>query len=143
MTHRLRTRRAVVFVALVLGAAAIAGCSKDHKLKVTDLDPQEGDFTGGSSVHFTGTGFLQEDGSPRQVKVYFGLPDHLVQGTVIRTEGDTNLYVLAPGGPKGKAVDILLRFDPGGELTIHNKFKYVEVSQAGVEDLGTGSGSSK
>jgi len=132
----------VVLVALALVAAA--GCSKDHKLKVTGLEPQEGDFGGGTTVHFTGSGFLQEDGSPRQVKVYFGSGNEKLQGTVIRTEGDSSLYVSAPGGPKNKVVDILLVFQPGGELTIHNKFKYIEQSQAGVEDLdttGSGSGS--
>ena len=121
---------------LVLGA-----CSNDKKLKVFGIDPITGDFNGGQTVKVKGNGF-QADGNPLAVKVYFGTR----QASIIRFEGDSDLYVTAPGGKKGEVVDVLVIFQPGGESRLTKAFTYVEPISADVEDLGgggSGSGSSK
>ncbi len=78
-------------------------------------------------------------GSPqtaaRNAKVYFGSR----QGTVERFASDTELIVVAPGGKVGDQVDVLLTFEPGGELKIPKGFTFVDKSTPppSVNDLGT------
>jgi hypothetical protein len=67
-----------------------------------------------------GRRFLKD--GPRNVKVYFGSR----QGTVIRFQSDGQLIVQAPGGKADETVDVLLVFDPGGQLKLPNAFQFVE-----------------
>ncbi len=91
-------------------------------LAVTGIEPERGDVEGGTYVRIRGARFL-EDG-PRNVKVYFGSR----QGTVVRFASDGELIVEAPGGRPGEQVDVLVIFDPGGELKLPNAFTFVDKS---------------
>jgi hypothetical protein len=120
---------------LLLGASfALAACgSADTKLKVTGIEPERGDVDGGTYVRIKGNRFIAD--GPRSAKVYFGSR----QGTVVRFQSDSELIVEAPGGKPNEVVDVLIIFDPGGQLKIPNGFTFVEKNQGGpnVNDLNT------
>jgi hypothetical protein len=67
------------------------------------------------------------------VKVYFGGQ----QGMVSRFASDSELIVEAPGGKPNDVVDVLIVFDPGGQLKIPKGFRYVEhnATPPTVDDL--------
>jgi hypothetical protein len=128
------TRRLPLLPLVVLLAMAAAACgSEDTKLKVTGIEPEQGDVDGGTYVRIKGNRFIK-DGA-RNAKVYFG--SH--QGTVIRFASDNELIVEAPGGKAGEVVDVLIIFEPGGELKIPKGFTFVEKDTSGysVDDLDT------
>ena len=129
------TRRLSLLPLVVLLAMAAAACgSEDTKLKVTGIEPAKGDVDGGTYVRIKGNRFLR-DGA-RNAKVYFGSR----QGTVIRFASDSELIVEAPGGKPDEVVDVLIIFEPGGELKIPKGFTFVEKhNDEGykVEDLDT------
>ena len=110
----------------------ISACgSENSKLMVTGIEPDHGDSDGGSYVRIRGNRFTAD--GPRAVKVYFGGR----QGTVSRFASDSELIVEAPGGTPNEVVDVLIVFDPGGQLKIPNGFKYFEHNSAPptVDDL--------
>jgi len=118
---------------LLLGL--VAACNKDNpKLTVTGLDPDHGDIEGGSYVRIKGNRFTAD--GPRSAKVYFGGR----QGSVVRFESDSELVVQAPGGKPNEVVDVLIIFDPGGQLKIANGFRFQEKATAApsVDDLNIG-----
>ena len=119
-------------LALVLAVAAACG-SSDTKLKVTGIEPDKGDVEGGTYVRVKGNRFIA-DGA-RNAKVYFGSR----QGTVVRFASDSELIVEAPGGKPNETVDLLIIFEPGGELKIPKAFTFVEKNNAApqVQDLDT------
>jgi len=127
-----------LLVALALGASA---CGEDDpKLKVTDLSPDTGDASGGTYVVIKGNRFIKD--GPRNAKIYFGSR----QGSIVRFQSDSELIVQAPGGKVDDVVDVLVIFDPGGQLTIKKAFKFVDKDDAGysVDDLeGVGIGKKK
>src|SRR4051812_3017127 len=117
---------------LALVFALATGCgSSDTKLKVTGIEPEKGDAEGGTYVRIKGNRFIA-DGA-RNAKVYFGSR----QGTVVRFASDSELIVEAPGGKAGDTVDVLIIFEPGGELKIAKGFTFVEKNGAApsVDDL--------
>lgn len=118
--------------ALVVALAAACG-SSDTKLKVTGIEPEKGDIEGGTYVRIKGNRFIA-DGA-RNAKVYFGSR----QGTVVRFASDSELIVEAPGGKPNEQVDVLIIFEPGGELKIPHGFMFVEKTNtpAQVQDLNT------
>jgi hypothetical protein len=123
------TRRLVLPALLLL---AISACGdKDTKLKVTGIEPEKGDVEGGTYVRIKGNRFI--DDGPRNAKVYFGSR----QGTVVRFASDSELIVEAPGGKPNEKVDVLIIFDPGGQLRIKDGFTFVEKNNepASVDDL--------
>jgi hypothetical protein len=124
------TRRLPLLPLVLLLALAACG-SEDTKLKVTGIDPETGSTEGGTYVRIAGNRFIA-DGA-RNAKVYFGSR----QGTVIRFASDKELIVEAPGGKPNEKVDVLIIFEPGGELKIPNGFTFVEkdYTPATVEDL--------
>ncbi len=126
-----RKRTIALLVVLVAAAAAGAGCGEDKKLKVFGLEPNQGDYQGGTTVHIKGNGF-QADGV-KNAKVYFG--DR--QGTVIKFDGDADLYVTAPGGKKGETVDVKIIFEPGGVIPVPKSYTFVEIKGTDVDDLST------
>jgi len=126
-----RRTRTVVVAVLVAAAAAAAGCGEDKKLKVYGLEPNQGDFQGGTTVHIKGNGF--QAGGVKNAKVYFG--DR--QGTVIKFDGDKDLYVTAPGGKKGETVDVKIIFEPGGQIPVPKSYTFVEIKDTDVDDLST------
>ena len=106
----------LLLVVLGLGACG----SEDTKLKVTGIEPEKGEVEGGTYVRIKGNRFIA-DGA-RNAKVYFGSR----QGTVVRFASDQELIVEAPGGKLGEKVDVLIIFEPGGELRIPKGFEYIE-----------------
>ncbi|MFT3692662.1 MAG: IPT/TIG domain-containing protein [Kofleriaceae bacterium] len=90
------------------------------KLKLTGIEPAKGDVDGGTYVRITGNRFIA-DGA-RNAKVYFGNR----QGTVVRFASDTELIVEAPGGKVGEVVDVLVIFEPGGEMKLPQAFTFIE-----------------
>ena len=116
----------------LLLAVVLAACgSSDTKLKVTGIDPEKGDVEGGTYVRIKGNRFIA-DGA-RNAKVYFGSR----QGTVVRFASDSELIVEAPGGKPNENVDVLIIFEPGGELKIPKGFTFVEKNNSApqVQDL--------
>ena len=119
---------------LLLLLIGIAACgSSDTKLKVTGIEPEKGDVDGGTYVRIKGNRFIA-DGA-RNAKVYFGSR----QGTVVRFASDSELIVEAPGGKPNEVVDVLIIFEPGGEMKISKGFTFVEktTTTPSVEDLNT------
>jgi len=138
-------RRFLVALVLLVGIIGVGACGeKDTKLKVTGLEvpgsrapaggPEQGDVDGGTYVIIKGNRFTAD--GPRNAKVYFGSR----QGTVVRFANDHELVVQAPGGKTDEVVDVLVIFEPGGELRIKNAFKFVEKNDTApsVDDLNTG-----
>ncbi len=116
----------------LLAMASSGGCGDDDpKLKVTNLSPAKGDIEGGTYVVIKGNRFIKD--GPRNAKVYFGSR----QGTVVRFQSDSELIVQAPGGRPDEVVDVLLIFDPGGQLKIPNAFTFVDKDDTGpsIDDL--------
>ena len=102
----------------------------EGKLKVTGLEPASGDSMGGQIVVINGQGFMK---TTRTAKVYFG--DQA--GNVIRFRNDGELIVEAPGGKPDLTVDVLVVFEPGGEITIPKAYTFREKKSLEVKDLGT------
>ena len=109
-----------------LFAAAACG-SNDTKLKVTSIDPDHGDADGGQYVKIYGNRFTA-DGT-RNAKVYFGSR----KGTVVRFASDSELVVEAPGGKPNETVDVLILFEPGGELRIAKAFTFKEKAAPSID----------
>jgi hypothetical protein len=129
----LRPAALVLLSGLAGGVVAVAaGCGSDNpKLMVTGIEPDRGDAEGGTYVRIRGNRFTAD--GPRSAKVYFGGR----QGMVSRFESDSVLIVEAPGGKPNEVVDVLIIFDPGGQLKIPGGFRFVEKSHGGpsVDDL--------
>jgi hypothetical protein len=125
------TIRSLFAVCLLVGLVSFAGCKEDKKLKVTGIEPSSGDFQGGTKVTIKGNRFIK-DGN-RAASVYFGGK----KADVLGFSGDAQLIVKTPGGNPGEKVDVLIIFEPGGEITLKQAFTYVEPKEAGVEDLDT------
>ena len=112
-------------------AMAAAGCGgNDGKLKVTGLDPSSGDSMGGQIVFIKGQAFMK---TARTAKVYFGDQP----GNVIRFKSDEEIVVEAPGGKPDATVDVLVVFEPGGEITIPKAYTFREKKSLDVKDLKT------
>jgi IPT/TIG domain len=110
-------------------SVAFASCGgNDGKLKVTSIEPTSGDTMGGQIVVISGQGFMK---STRTAKVYFG--DQ--QGNVIRFRSDGELIVEAPGGKADTSVDVLVVFEPGGEITIPKGYTFKEKKGMDAKDL--------
>ncbi len=106
------------------GGGGTGSAAPATTLKVTGLEPALGDTAGGTYAVIKGEGFIKD--GPRNVKVYFGSR----QGTVIRFQSDRELIVQAPGGKPNETVDLLLVFDPGGQMKVPNAFKFVDKQSA-------------
>src|SRR5438105_9564021 len=109
-----------IFLLLLVAIGLTACGNSDSKLKVTGIEPDKGDVEGGTYVKIYGNRFVA-DGA-RNAKVYFGKR----QGTVVRFASDSELIVEAPGGGPNETVDVLIIFEPGGELKIPKAFTFVE-----------------
>ena len=100
-------------------------------VRVTGIEPNSGDALGGTYVRILGNRFTS-DGA-RSAKIYFG--GRLAAPP--RFASDAEMVVEAPGGEPGKTVDVLIIFEPGGELKIANGFSYYERKTRTIEDVGT------
>jgi hypothetical protein len=113
----------LLFGCLSLAAAACG--ETDRTLKVTGLEPENGDINGDTHVIIKGNRFVAD--GPRKADVYFGTQQSgYRKGTVVRFASDKQLIVRTPGGKQGEVVDVLVMFEPGGQLRIPNAFTYVE-----------------
>ena len=114
-----------VFGLLVVGLLALtAACKTDLTLKVTGIEPDKGDFEGGTYVRIKGNGFLvdkQGNSAPANAKVYFGSR----QGEVVRFASSEELIVQAPGGKVDQTVDVLVIVEGRGEIKLPKAFKFV------------------
>jgi hypothetical protein len=128
-----------LLLALVALGGVIACSDDDPKLKVTDLSPITGDTEGGTFVVIKGNRFLKD--GPRNAKVYFGSR----QAQIIRWQSDSELIVQAPPGKPDEVVDVLVIFDPGGQLTLKKVFKYIERDDSlpSIDQIEVGKGKSK
>jgi hypothetical protein len=121
-------------LALLVGAGGLAAtaCGNENtKLMVTGLDPEKGDAAGRTTVRIKGNRFTAD--GPRTAKVYFaGRP-----AEVTGFENDSTLVVVAPGGKPNELADVLIVFDPGGQLKIPGAFRFVEKNQTAptIDDL--------
>jgi hypothetical protein len=113
----------------LLAFLAVACDSNDGKLKVTGLEPRSGDALGNQYVIVHGQNFQKTN---RSAKIYFGDQS----GQVIKFQGDDEMVVVAPGGKAGETVDVLIKFDPGGEIMIPKAYTFIEKKDVGVDDLG-------
>ena len=117
-------------------ALAAAACGEtDRTLKVTGLEPDRGDVNGDQYVIIKGNRFVAD--GPRKADVYFGTQQTgYRKGTVVRFASDKQLIVRTPGGKPGEVVDVLVMFEPGGQLRIPNAFTYVaKGAGASINDL--------
>ncbi len=114
----------LLLVGLLLGA-----CKNNQPLSVTRMEPNEGDYMGGTYVRIFGHRFTQ-DGA-RNAKIYFGSR----QAGLPNFKTDSEIVVEAPGGKIGETVDVLIIFEPGGELKIPRGFTYVEHKATTIDDL--------
>ena len=118
-------------LSLVVGSLGLGACdSNDGKLKVTGIEPRSGDHMGGTYVIVHGQNFQKVN---RAAKIYFGG----VPGNVVRFSGDDEMIAVAPGGKPGDTVDVMVVFEPGGEINIPKGFTFVEKKSVDVKDLGT------
>ena len=120
MFRRTRLLFSPATLVLLSGLATAACGGENPKLMVTGIEPDKGDAEGGTYVRIRGNRFTAD--GPRNVKVYFGGR----QGNVSRFESDNVLIVEAPGGKPDEVVDVLIVFDPGGQLKIPQGFRYYE-----------------
>jgi hypothetical protein len=91
-------------------------------LSLTGIEPERGDASGGTYVLLRGARFTAD--GPRSAKVYFGSR----QGSVVRVQSDTEMIVEAPGAKPNETVDILVLFEPGGQVVLRDAFTYVDTS---------------
>ena len=110
----IRTLSAGMFI---LGLSA---CS--NELKVSEIDPPNGTFSGGEEVVIKGNGFQPGRGG---VTVKFGKKD--AQAVVVESSG--TIKVTTPGGDKNTTVDVSVVFDDGKAFQIKNGFHFIDTSQ--------------
>ncbi|MEZ4404552.1 MAG: IPT/TIG domain-containing protein [Kofleriaceae bacterium] len=125
--------RLVLLFGLALGGAGLvmgAGACKsgDGKLRVTGIEPRTGDSMGGQFVVISGGAFTK---ATRTAKIYFG--DQ--QGRFIRFRSDSEMIAEAPGGKPDTTVDVLVVFEPGGEITIPKGYTFKEKRGINPDDL--------
>jgi len=109
--------RPLLYSAFLLAAA---GCSND--LKVSEVDPPNGAFTGGEEVLIRGNGFQPGRGG---VVVKFGRKE----ATAVAVESGDKIKVMTPAGDKSSTVDISVVFDDGKAFMLKNGFHYVDTTQ--------------
>jgi hypothetical protein len=102
---------------------ALNACS--NELKVSEVDPPTGTFSGGEEVVIKGNGFQPGRGG---VTVKFGKRD----ATAVVVASSDKINVTTPAGDKNSAVDITVIFDDGRAFKLTNGFHYVEGGQGRV-----------
>ena len=125
--------RRLLLVALgLLCGLALGACAEDPKLKVSSIDPEKGDIDGGTYVVIKGNRFTAD--GPRLAHVYFG--GRLASFGGYLTDGE--MVVRSPAGKPNEKVDILIVFEPGGEIRLKGAYTYIEKREAPrIDDLDT------
>ena len=120
--------RTLLWIALAL-ALFVGACGKDEGLKITGVEPKQGNYQGGDIVTIQGTGF--QSGGAKGVKVYFGN----AAAKVLAFRGDDELRVEVPGGKEGETVDIEIIFDDSRHNKIEKAYKYINPTGLDVKDF--------
>ena len=107
---------------LLVGLAFIGLAACSNELKVSEVDPPNGTFSGGEEVTIKGNGFQPGRGG---VTVKFGKRD----AAAVVVESDSTIKVTTPTGDKNTTVDITVMFDDGKAFQIKNGFHYIDTTQ--------------
>jgi hypothetical protein len=104
----------------LLLAGGLAACS--NELRVSEIDPPNGTFSGGEEVVIKGNGFQPGRGG---VTVKFGRRE----ATAVAVESGDKIKVMTPAGDKSSTVDVSVVFDDGKAFLLKNGFHYVDTTQ--------------
>ena len=104
----------------LLLAGGLLACS--NELRVSEIDPPNGAFTGGEEVVIRGNGFQPGRGG---VTVKFGRRE----ATAVAVESGDKIKVMTPAGDKSSTVDVSIVFDDGKAFLLKNGFHYVDTTQ--------------
>jgi hypothetical protein len=107
----------VFVLCAVLGLGA---CS--NELKVSEVDPPNGTYSGGEEVVIKGGGFQPGRSG---VSVQFGNRD----ATAVVVESGDRIKVMTPTGDKNTTVDVKVVFDDGKAFLIKSGFHFIDTSQ--------------
>jgi hypothetical protein len=105
---------------VVIGLLALGACSND--LKVSEVDPPNGTYSGGEEVEIKGNGFQPGRGG---VTVKFGKRE---AGSVV-VESASKIKVTTPAGDKNTTIDVSVVFDDGKAFLLKNGFHYIDTTQ--------------
>jgi hypothetical protein len=105
---------------VAIGLLALGACSND--LKVSEVDPPNGTYSGGEEVVIKGNGFQPGRGG---VTVKFGKRE---AGAVV-VESASKIKVTTPAGDKNTTIDISVVFDDGKAFLLKNGFHYIDTTQ--------------
>jgi hypothetical protein len=108
--------------AWMLSALLFLGLGCSNELKVGELDPPEGAFSGGEEVVIKGNGFQPGRSG---VTVKFGRRE----ATSVVVESADKIKVMTPAGDKSSTVDVSVVFDDGKAFLLKNGFRYVDTTQ--------------
>jgi hypothetical protein len=107
----------------VLGPLGLALCLSalncSNETKITELEPQQGTFTGGEEIVIKGRN-LPRGGAT----VTFGRK----AATNVVTESGSSLKVTSPQGDKNSDVDVTVQFDDGRAYQLKNAFRYLDAT---------------
>jgi hypothetical protein len=107
-------------IAIALTLLGLSACS--NELKVSEVDPPQGTYTGGEEVIIKGNGFQPGRGG---VVVKFGRKD----AQAVAVESGDKIKVQTPAGDKNTTVDISVVFDDGKAFMLKNGFRYLDNTQ--------------
>jgi len=107
-------------IAIALALFCLPACS--NELKVSDVDPPQGTYTGGEEVVIKGNGFQPGRGG---VTVKFGRRE----APSVAIESTDKIKVQTPAGDKNTQVDISVVFDDGKAFLLKNGFRYLDNTQ--------------
>jgi hypothetical protein len=108
----------MLYAALI--AVGLTACS--NELKVSEVEPPNGAFSGGEEVIIRGNGFQPGRGG---VTVKFGRKD----ATSVVVESSEKIKVSTPAGDKNTSVDVVVIFDDGKAFQLKNGFHYIDTTQ--------------
>jgi hypothetical protein len=104
-------------------ALTLLGCAAcSNELKVSEVDPPQGTYTGGEEVVIKGNGFQPGRAG---VTVKFGRRE----AQSVAVESGDKIKVQTPAGDKNTTVDVSLIFDDGKALLLKNGFHYIDNQQ--------------
>ena len=113
---------------LLFAGLMVAGIGCSNELKVTEVEPPNGAFTGGEEVVIHGNGFQPGRGG---VTVTFG--NRPATSVVVAAADKIN--VMTPGGDPNTTVDVTVIFDDGKAFKLAHGFHYMaQVDQRGTLD---------
>ena len=110
---------------LAVGFGLASGCS--NELKVTEVEPSTGTFSGGEEVVIRGNAFQPGRAG---VSVRFGRRE----AQSVAVASPDKILVTTPMGDKNTTVDISVTFDDGKAFLLKNGFHYIDNTQRATMD---------